>query len=98
MQHSIVLRMKAMMVLMKIRSYGKIGKVVKNNHGGRTFMITIDKDIKITIDKGDVPVFKNICEMARRCMAGVMPFGDFSEERIQEIRKFLTIIFDGVKL
>jgi len=59
-------------------------------------MITIDKDIKITIDKGDVPVLTDICEMARRNMSGMALSKDFSEERIQEIRKFLNIIFEGV--
>ena len=61
-------------------------------------MITITKDIKITIDKGDVPVLTDICEMARRYMAGVVSLVDYKEERIQEIRKFLKIIFDKVKL
>ena len=60
-------------------------------------MITIDKDIKITINKGDVPVLTDICEMARKHM-GVVMFVGYKEERIQEIRKFLRIIFDGVKL
>ena len=61
-------------------------------------MITITKDIKITIDKGDVPVLTDICEMAR----GNLVTGPhsatpgFPEERMQEIRKFLKIIFEGV--
>ena len=59
-------------------------------------MITITKDITITIDKADVPVLSDICEMARRHMAGIVMLADFNEERIQEIRKFLTIIFEGV--
>jgi len=59
-------------------------------------MITITKDTKITIDKGDVPVLSDICEMARRHMAGMISYADFSEERIQEIHKFLQIIFEGV--
>ena len=66
-------------------------------------MITITKDIKITIDKGDVPVLTDICEMARKHMgvvilAGVVISAEYPEERLQEIRKFLRIIFDGVKL
>jgi len=59
-------------------------------------MITITKDIKITIDKGDVPVLSDICEMARRHLGGLISHAEFSEERTQEIRKFLRIIFDGV--
>lgn len=60
-------------------------------------MITITKDIKITIDKGDIPVLSDICEMARRYTDGGIPYkAEFSEERRDEIRKFLTIIFDGV--
>ena len=60
-------------------------------------MITITKDIKITIDKGDVPVLSDICEMARRYMARwLLHEGEFKEERIQEIRKFLKIILEGV--
>lgn len=60
-------------------------------------MITITKDIKITIDKGDVPVLSDICEMARQYRVGwTIHEGEFSEEKMQEIRKFLQIIFDGV--
>ena len=59
-------------------------------------MITITKDIKITIDKGDVPVLTDICKMAQRNMSGMTLSRDFSEERIQKVRKFLRIIFEGV--
>lgn len=61
-------------------------------------MITITKDITITIDKGDVPVLSDICEIARqRLSAGAFPLtAETDEEHIQEIRKFLKIIFEGV--
>lgn len=60
-------------------------------------MITIEKDIKITIDKADVPVLSDICKMARSYKNGWMIHEEeYSEERIQEIHKFLRIIFDKV--
>jgi len=60
-------------------------------------MITIDKDIKITIDKADVPVFNNICELARHYLA-IKKSLWLSDEQLQEVCKFLNIIDDGVKL
>jgi len=59
-------------------------------------MITITKDITITIDKGDVPVFSDICEMARRYITDPVYSMEFRPERREEIRKFLRIIFEGV--
>ena len=59
-------------------------------------MITITKDIKITIDKGDVPVLTDICEMAQRYATTVDLEIEYNRERLQEIRKFVNIIFKGV--
>jgi len=61
-------------------------------------MITITKDIAIKIDKGDVPVLLDICEMARRYMGGEYSLTEiYSLERKREVRKFLNIIFEGLK-
>ncbi len=59
-------------------------------------MITINKDITITIDKGDVPVLSQICKMAEHYMAGEIGKMLCSYERIQ-ICKFISIIFERVK-
>ena len=59
-------------------------------------MITITKDTKITIDKGDVSVLSDVCEMARRYLADPAYSMEFRPERREEIRKFLRIIFEGV--
>jgi hypothetical protein len=61
-------------------------------------MITIDKDIKITIDKADVPVFINICQIAQEHLD--LPFGSryvVEREGAEEIEKFLNIIFEKAK-